>query len=399
LPPLPRLAWLEIDVDALAGNLRAIRGLLPRGVRLAAVIKADGYGHGLEVVARTFVAAGADLLCVASLDEALLLRSAGLEASLLVLYSVPPQSVATAVAARIELVAAEAAVLRETLAAWRSSPRPPGGPALRLHLEVETGLARAGLRPAAVVAAAVEIIETPETRLVGLWSHLASSHDPVASAAQAERFRAAEAALAAAGVPLPPRHRAATGALFAATAPFDEMVRPGLALYGELPAAFPIAPDRSAAATALRPAMALKARPLRVERLEPGERVGYAGLWTAPRASVVATLPVGYGDGWARGYAGAQALVRGRRVPLVGSVAMDAVAADVTDVPGVGLEDEFVLLGRQGDETVTVAELARLRTTIAWEVLAGMARRLPRVYHAGAGLSGLRTLAGESLTR
>jgi alanine racemase len=399
LPPLPRLAWLEIDLDALAGNLRAIRGLLPRGVRLAAVIKADGYGHGLEVVARTFVAAGADLLCVASLDEALRLRGAGLEAPLLVLYTAPPQSVSTAVAARIELVAAEAAALRETLAVWRSSPRPRGGPPLRLHLEVETGLGRAGLRPAAIAAAAVAIMEAPETRLAGLWSHLASSHDPVASAAQAESFRAAEAALAAAGLPLPPRHRAATGALFAATAPFDEMVRPGLALYGELPAAFPIAPDRSAAAAALRPVMALKARPLRVECLEPGERVGYGGLWTAARASVVATLPVGYGDGWVRGYAGAQALVQGRRVPLVGSVAMDAVAADVTDVPGVGLDDEFVLLGRQGDEIVTVAELARLRTTIAWEVLTAMAWRLPRVYHAGAGLLGLRTLAGESLTR
>ena len=379
--------------------MRAIRSLLPRTVRLAAVIKADGYGHGLEVVARTFAAAGADLLCVASLDEALLLRSIGLGAPLLVLFSVPPQTVATAVAARIELVAAEAVVLGETLAAWRSSPRPPGGPPLRLHLEVETGLGRAGLRPAAVVAAALEIIDTPETRLVGLWSHLASPHDPVASATQGERFQAAEAALAAAGVPLPPRHRAATGALFAATAPFDEMVRPGLALYGVLPDALPIAVGRSAVATALRPAMTLKARPLRVEHLATGERVGYGGLWAATRDSVVATLPVGYGDGWVRGYAGAEALVRGRRVPLVGSVAMDAIAVDVTEMPGVGLDDEFVLLGQQGDETVTVAELAQMRTTIAWEVLAAMARRLPRVYHAGAGLSGLRTLAGESLTR
>ena len=368
-------------------------------MRLAAVIKADGYGHGMEVVARTFAAAGAEMLCVASLDEAFRLRSVGIETPLLVLYSVPPESVVSAAAAGVELVAAEASVLRETLVAWRSSGPPSGGPELRLHLEVETGLARAGFRPAAVVDAARAIAATPATRLAGLWTHLASSHDPVVSGAQALRFAAAEAALVAAGLPVPPRHRAASGALFAASAPFDEMVRPGLALYGELPEGFPVAPDRAAAAAALRPAMTLKARPLRVERLEPGETVGYAGLWTAGRPSMVASLPVGYGDGWVRGYAGAEALVRGRRVPLVGSVAMDAVAADVTEVPGVGLDDEFVLLGRQGEAVITAADLARLRNTIAWEVLAAMAYRLPRVYHSAAGLSGHRTLAGEALAR
>lgn len=363
------------------------------------MVKADGYGHGLEVAARTFVAAGAELLCVASIDEAFRLRAAGVTAPLLVLYNVPAEAVGEAGAAGVELVAAESEALRASLAAWRAAPVGPAPRPLRIHLEVETGLARAGLRPDAVAAAAREIAATPGVTLAGLWTHLASSHDPLASAAQAERFAAAEAALASAGLAVPTRHRSATGALFAAAAPFDEMVRPGLALYGELPDGFPVAPDRTAAAAALRPAMTLKARPLRVERVAAGERVGYGGLWTADRPSLVATLPVGYGDGWARAYTGARVLVRGRRVPLVGSVAMDAVAVDVTDVPGVGPHDEFVLLGRQGDEVVSAAELARLRTTITWEVLAGMAYRLPRVYHAEAGLSGLRTLAGESLTR
>jgi alanine racemase len=270
---------------------------------------------------------------------------------------------------------------------------------LRIHLEVETGLARAGLRPARVAVAARAIVETPGAELAGLWSHLASSHDPVASAAQVERFRAAEEALSAGGLSVPERHIAATGGLFAATAPCGGMVRPGLALYGELPQGFPVAPDRAGAAAMLRPALTLKARALRLERLEPGERVGYGGLWTAERPTLAATLPLGYGDGWARAYQGASALVRGRRVPLVGSVAMDAVVADVSEVPGVDLDDEFVLLGSQGAETIAVAELARLRTTISWEVLAAMAYRVPRVYHAGAGLSGYRTLAGESLVR
>ncbi|MGI8703945.1 MAG: alanine racemase C-terminal domain-containing protein, partial [Candidatus Limnocylindrales bacterium] len=138
---------------------------------------------------------------------------------------------------------------------------------------------------------------------------------------------------------------------------------------------------------------------LRLEPVPEGEAVGYGGTWRAPRASVIATLPLGYGDGWSRASGGiTDAIVRGRRVPLVGTVAMDAVAADVTTVPGVTHEDEFVLLGAQGDERITASELARTRTTISWEILAGMAGRLPRVYHAPAGLLGLRTLTGEALS-
>jgi alanine racemase len=248
--------------------------------------------------------------------------------------------------------------------------------------------------------AAAAIAATPGAELAGLWSHLASSHDPDASARQVERFQAAEASILAAGLPLPPRHLAATGALLAGTGASLEMVRPGLALYGEVPDDFPVDPARATIAAELRPAMTLKARALRLEWLEAGETVGYGGRWTAPRRSLLATLPIGYGDGWSRAYGGtASALVRGRRVPLVGSVAMDAVMADVTALPELTTDDEFVLLGAQGDERITATELARARTTISWEVLASMAYRVARVYHAEAGLSGIRTLAGESLTR
>jgi alanine racemase len=136
--------------------------------------------------------------------------------------------------------------------------------------------------------------------------------------------------------------------------------------------------------------------PLRVEGFPAGTAVGYGGTWIAQRESVIATLPVGYGDGFVRAYSpGAGALVRGRRVPLVGTVAMDAVMADVTDVPGVDLADEFVLLGQQGGDSITAKELARVRNTIPWEVVTSMSFRLPRVYHAGSVLMGLRTLAGD----
>ncbi len=160
----------------------------------------------------------------------------------------------------------------------------------------------------------------------------------------------------------------------------------------------PIGADARDAATALRPAMRLVATPIRVETAAEATPIGYGARWRAPRPSVIATLPVGYGDGYPRVLSpGAEALVRGRRVPIVGTIAMDALAVDVTAVEGCGMDDEFVLLGDQNGERITAQELARLRNTIVWEVVTSMARRIPRVYHAPAGAVGMRTLAGEVL--
>jgi alanine racemase len=368
--------------------------------RLAAVVKSDGYGHGIEIAARTFTAVGADLLAVATLDEALVLRRAGIDAPIVILFAIPPNEVAIAANADVELVAAEVASVRALLAAWRSEQAhdATGPHELRIHLEVETGLARAGIQPEQAAEIARAISQTPRTRLAGIWSHLASSHDPQDSAAQRERFDTAIESLRSAGIAVPARHLAATGALFADAAPAFELVRVGLALYGLLPEPFPIASRAENVARGLRAALSLKARALRIESVTPGTPVGYSALWRANRPSMIATLPLGYGDGWVRAYAGnSSALVRGRRVPLIGSVAMDAVAADVTDVPRIGLDDEFVLIGEQRGERITAAELARSRNTISWEVVAGMSARLPRVYHAAAGLTGLRTLLGETL--
>jgi alanine racemase len=406
LPALPRLAWLEVDTQALSDNLRTVTELAGPGVGIAAVVKADGYGHGLEIAARSFAAAGAALLCVATLDEGLRLRQAGIGHPVAVLFAIPPERLAEAVRAELELVVADLAHAEELLRSWEAEQGRQGTGELRLHLEIETGLARAGVPSESAGGLARAIAEAPGASLVSIWSHLASSHDRSASAEQVARFETAVRGITEAGLPRPPRHIAASGALFGATAPTYEVVRPGISLYGELTEGFPIAAGALAAARNLRPALALRARPLRIERVAAGTGVGYGGLWRAPRDSIVATLPVGYGDGYARAYGqgsgaegAADVLLRGRRVPLVGSVAMDAVSVDVTGVPDVRADDEFVLLGAQGEDRITAAELARLRTTIPYEVLAGMATRLTRVYHASAGLLGLRTLEGETMQR
>ncbi len=396
LPPLPRSVWAEIDEDALAGNLAAVRELIGPHIELNAVVKADAYGHGLVPVGRVFEQAGADRLCVAGIDEATALRNAGISVPILILFPIPAVDAAHAARARFEIVTADGPTTIATLDAW-TSQRTDNDPELLIHLEVETGLARGGLQPDKVAALASRIASIPGARIAGLWSHLARSEDRAATEAQAEAFERATELVKAAGLPVPPRHLAATGGLFAGQIDLYDGVRVGLGLYGLMPDDFPVGAHQMSAVAKLKPAMSVKCRPLRVESFPAGTPVSYGGLWTTARPSRIATLPIGYGDGWTRAYSPlAGALVRGQRVPLVGSVAMDAVMADVTDVGDVGTEDEFVLIGAQAGSQIVTNELARVRTTIPWEIVTSMAYRLPRVYHRGPVLKGLRTLAGEA---
>jgi alanine racemase len=216
---------------------------------------------------------------------------------------------------------------------------------------------------------------------------------------QLERFDAAVSTLRAAGIDLRIRHAAASGGLLLGNVATLDAIRPGLAIYGLTPDELLDAPATEvAAAASLRPVLSLRARPVRVADLPPGWGIGYGPTFTTSRPSRIATLPLGYGDGWPRSLSNrGEALVRGRRVPLVGNVAMDAVMADVTDVPGdsVSAADEFVLIGRQGDDEITVAEVAAMRSTNSWEVVTAMAGRLPRVYHAASGPVAVRTLVSR----
>lgn len=401
-PPLPRTAWLRIDLDRLTGNLTTIRSLLPAGVRVEAVVKADAYGHGAVPVARALADAGADGLCVATFDEAVEIRRAGLRLPILIVYPVPPELAPEAARHSISLTAGDGELLDRTLAALRRAQAAGRRPRrrLRIQIELETGLGRGGFVSQAEVQAAAEAIRgTPGVVLAGLWSHLGSPEDEPRSLGQVARFEAATALLGDGGVRLPDRHLLASGGILAGGVPAYDAVRVGLALYGLVPDDL-IADGRPVSRVArLRAVMSLHARPVRVADLPAGTAISYGSSFVTRRPSRIATLPVGYGDGWSRGYSNrASALVRGVRVPLVGNVAMDAVMADVSDVPGppITVDDEFVLLGEQGGSEITAAELARLRTTISWEVVTAMARRLTRVYDSGSGTVAVRTLVDEA---
>jgi alanine racemase len=329
---------------------------------------------------------------VATIDEALELREAGIELPILVLYPVPLTGLDAARHNAIDVTAGDPVLVQRLLAA------PGGGVPLGVHLEVETGLGRGGFPVDDVADVAGQLAANSATRLNGLWSHLQAPADTARTARQVERFEAAIAAVQAAGIDVPPRHLASSGMLLGAEVMAYGGTRPGLSLYGIVPDELADAASH-AAPPGLRPVLSLHARPVRAIDLPAGWGISYGPSFTTERPSRIATLPLGYGDGWSRSLSNrAEALVRGRRCPIVGTVAMDAIMVDVTDVSGppVGVDDLFTLIGSQGDERIDARDLARTRTTISWEIVTSMSRRLPRVYHSAAGPLSVRSLVQRS---
>ena len=400
LPPLPRSAWLEIDLDAVVGNIRLLAGLLPAGTRVEPVVKADAYGHGAVAVARALVADGtARSLCVATYDEALELRQAGIGVPILILFPIPPELAPDALRHSLSITLGDRVLLERTLAALASVPDHVKG-RLAVHLEVETGLGRGGAMPAEVVSAAAAIEACPRASLIGLWSHLQAAGNDGITSGQDAQFGLAAGFLEDAGATLPTRHLVSSGGLLQPTARPYDVVRIGIAGYGIVPDGLAPATVHAAPAARLRPAMSLRARPVRVAWLEAGTGISYGPTFTTQRRSLIATLPLGYADGYPRSLSNkAQVLVRGMRVPQVGTVAMDAIMVDATDVPGddVTVDDVFTLIGEQGEGRIGALEVAQWGNTISYEVIAGMSGRLPRVYYAATEAVAMRAVACETV--
>lgn len=387
LPPLERSVWVEVDIDKLVGNAAALLSH-SRPAALCPVVKADGYGHGLEMTARCAVVGGAAWLCVADAAEAVRLRADGYDGRVLVLYPVPVPMVATMAGHRVDVTVGsldEARAVGEALS--------PGDPKLAVHVEVDTGMTRGGMAPDDAVAAATAIARGSNATLAGVWTHLAAPEDPVRSADQLSRFDAVLSQLTAADVAPGAVHAAASGGILATDTSSHDFVRPGLAYYGLHPAAGgPLPPE-------VGPALAVRAHPVRLAEVATGTAVGYAGTWTAQRPSKIATLPIGYADGWARASSpGCFVLVSGERAPLVGRVSSDSLTVDVTGIAGIGPDSEFTLLGHDGEAEITAEEVAEVRGTISWEVLQQLGSRLTRVYLSSSGPVAMRPESSIAVT-
>lgn len=369
-PGSPHRAWIEVDHRAIRSNLAVIRGLVP-GAAIIGVVKANAYGHGDVEVARTLVAEGVGMLAVATVDEAQRLREAGIDARVLVLWGIGPQE-----AAAVAELALEPLVYDERTVEWLEATGRPLG----LHLKIDTGLGRQGIEPAAALALATRIARSPSLRLAGTMSHLAvPGEDDAHTEVQLLRLARVLDSMRSAGIDPGLVHVSATGGMLAGGAGPADAIRPGIALYGLLP---DWAANRD---IGLQPALALKARPLRLFDLAAGEGIGYGLRFRTERATRIATLGIGYGDGWPRAHANnGSVLVHGQRAPIVGAVSMDGLTVDVGGIGDVTYNDEFVLIGDQGGVRISAEEVAEERRTINYEVTTALRRRLPRL-HLGSG--------------
>jgi alanine racemase len=365
-----RDAWIEVDPGAIVANAAALRSLLPAGTGLMAVLKANAYGHGSSEVASA-LAGSADAFGVATLDEGLALREAGIGGRIVILYDVPAGAAAEGVAADIELSVGSLEALEEA-AALRDGRRPV------IHLKVDTGMTRQGIRLEQIDAWA-EPLSRAAPLIAAVWTHLRDGADPAARSAQHEEFARAQTALARLGIH-GGRHVSASAAILAGAVGDEELVRPGLALFGALPDEFLASGAESP--VALRPAMAIRARPLRVAEVPGGTPVGYGGTFVTAAPSRLATLPLGYADGVPRSLSNGrgQVLIRGRRAPIVGRVSMDSLVVDVSDIGDVSRADVATLLGRDGREAITLEEMAAAAGTIPQELAVRLNSRLPRRY-------------------
>jgi alanine racemase len=378
-----RRVWAEIDLDALTSNLNRVRALAGEGKGIMAIVKANAYGHGAVPIAWHLASQGANALGVGDSEEAMELRRAGISIPILVLGTIIPGELSDIVDHDVAVTVHSSERVRRL---GREAVR--AGRPVSVHLKVDTGMGRLGCAPGIAVEIARLIRATEFLRFDGLCTHFASPGDPNMTAIQVRRFEEVSRAIEAAGIPLPPRHASASGAILQQVAPHLEVVRPGIMLYGLSPALPGMGPPEGPVPPphhgGLLPVLTLKTQIIFLKDFEAGAPVGYDGTHVTKRRTRVATLPVGYNDGYPWSLSGkGEVLVRGHRAPVVGRISMDYLMVDVGRVPGVSVGDEVVLIGASGDERVTVKELADRAATIPYEILTRLGKRVVRTFRGG----------------
>ena len=369
-----RPTWAEIDLDAFERNVAAVAGMLPDRSRLVAVLKADGYGHGAVELARRCRPELVAMIATALLEESLELRSAGIRLPLLVLGPVTPAQIEIAADNDIAL----GVVGPEELAAICAFARTRD---LTIHLKLDSGMGRMGILESDLPRVIEMIRATPRLHVAAVYTHFADADDPSDphTDAQIATFDRLAAKLREHGIDPPLHHLANSAATMRRLVKPGDWVRTGISLYGGEPL--------NGVDSKLEPVMRWRTEIVRLKELPAGSTVGYGSTFRTTRPSRIATLPVGYADGYSRALSNrGEVLIRGWRLPIVGRVSMDLVTIDVTELSDVALGDEVVLLGSQGSETISAEEIAELTGTIDYEVFCAVSARVPRVYRSGRDL-------------
>ncbi|MEN9733719.1 MAG: hypothetical protein RLZ45_1714 [Verrucomicrobiota bacterium] len=373
-PTGSRPAWVEVDLDALASNLRRIRADLPSRVRLMQVVKDEAYGTGSVAVARLALAHGVDAFTTFTVGEAARLRDAGITAPILLLGERTADEFEWLVRHRLATCVGSLDTARALEAfAARTGVR------IGIHLKVNSGMNRFGFPWRTVSEWAPVLAGLRHLDIVGALTHFAQSDelDKTFARLQLARFQETVAVLRNHGVNPSCLHTCNSGGYLDLPEAHHDMVRIGILPLGVYPSSVCRRLD------GLMPVMSVKARITGLQWLEPGDTVGYGMRYRAEAPRRIAVLPLGYGDGFPRVRNEGCALVHGRRAPLVGGVSMDAVTVDVTDIPEAHLGDEAVLMGRQGGEEITAHDVAALKRSVSYDILTGWRSRLPRLYRGG----------------
>lgn len=367
--------WAEIDLDAIAHNLAAVKRHVGEQVAVMAVVKANAYGHGAEPVARTALESGAAWLAVNRVGEGVALRRAGIRAPILVMGYSPAAGVPAAVEHDLTLTVTSLA-LAEALSAAAGG----AGRTAPVHVKMDTGMNRFGLRPEEVVDFIRTLCRLPGITLEGVYTHFAVADLPDKSYThrQFALYRQALAALEMEGIRVPIRHAANSAATLDLPETHLDAVRLGIALYGLRPS------DKVQPTIPLRPALTLKSRVGQVRTLPAGSSISYGRTFVTERPTTAALIPCGYGDGYLRFHSNrGMVLIHGQRAPIRGLICMDQFVVEVSGIENVQQDDEVVLIGRQGNDVLSAEEVASWAETINYEVVTQLLPRVPRVYLRG----------------
>jgi alanine racemase len=388
-----RATRATVDLDAIDGNIRALRVALPETTRLMAVVKADGYGHGGPWIARAALNAGAALLGVATVDEGQVLRAHGVEAPIVLLGSIDAAEAPAACETGVEITVAGERLLesvqRAARAGFASSP-------ISVHLKVDTGLRRYGATPSEAVALATRIANDPYLRFASIFTHFASADEPGEpfTAAQLQEFEHAVDAVRGSGVRLPPLHVANSAGVLTGCGTEYAIARVGIALYGVPPS------PKVPLLAGMRAGMSIESRITRLIALAPGDTVGYNRTFRASSAMRGALVPIGYADGYRRSISGrAWVGIDGRRAPVIGRVSMDQIVVEVPDGVRADVGDAVSVLGGDpASAAPSIGEMADLMGTNAYEVIVGIRERVPRLFVRGGELVAARVRSDATIS-
>lgn len=364
--------WAEIDLQALEFNFRQIKSLLKKSTRVMAVVKADAYGHGAVNCAKPLLDAGADYLAVATVAEAVELRQADIQAPILILGYSAPEQAATLIENHIT-----ATIYSLEMAKKLSCVAVEMNKKAKVHLKLNTGMERIGFPPEQIEEMC-SVCRLPGLEVEGIFTHLACADCADSSSVhlQYERFNFAVEGLKSEGITIPLRHVLNSAGIFDFPEYQLEMVRPGIILYGYYPSDF-IHTERAM----LKPVLSLKSRVIHLHSVEQGNGIGYGWTYSAEKNMQVATVPVGYDDGYSRLLSNrAEMIVNGQKVPVVGRICMDQCMIDVTSVHTITVGDTVTVIGKEGEASITADDLANKTETISYEVLCDISKRVPRLY-------------------